>query len=107
MADDRKITVTKHAVETYARRKNDRRPAKVIAAEIRECVAIAIERGNIYDQRPDGYLLYGRKRRDMPAGQRFVRCDEESNYGFVIKRTTDEGDIVITTLTKAGVNKRA
>lgn len=103
---DRPITVTKHAVEMFARRKNDRRPYRLIEQEIRECVSIALERGNIYERRPEGFLLYGRKKGAMPPGQRFVRCDEESNYGFVIKRTTDEGDIVLTTLTRAGVNKR-
>lgn len=103
---DRPITVTKHAVEMFARRRNDRRPAAVIEEEIRDCVSIALERGQIYTYRPRDFMLYGRKNLEMPPGQRFVRCDEESGYGFVVKRTTDEGDIVMTTLIRTGVSRR-
>lgn len=99
----RPIIVTTHAIEAFARRLRDERDHFEIAAEIRECVAMALESGHVYDHRPKGFVLYGRKNNAMPPGQRFVQCDQDSNIGFIIKRTRDEGDIVVTTLTKAGI----
>ncbi len=103
---DRPIIVTRHAIEQYRRRRFDQRPYAVIDAEIRECVETALEEGMVYDRRPEGFVLYGRKKKSagkLPPGQRFVRCNKDADYGFILKRTTDEGDIVMTTLTRVGV----
>ena len=101
----RKIIITKHAIETYARRRVDKRPYRVLEAEIRECVEAGLAAGHVFDERPPGFVLYRRRSSAMPPGQRFVQCDPESNYGFILKRNPEEGDIVVTTLTKAGVRK--
>jgi hypothetical protein len=100
----RPIIVTAHAVDMYRRRLNDRRPYRIVADEIKECVEEALRTGLIFDQRPPGFALY-RSKGAMPPGQRFVQCDTDSRFGFILKRTPDEGDIVVTTLTKAGVRK--
>ena len=100
---NRPIIVTTHAIDAYRRRLRDGRNDSALEEEIRDCVAAAIKAGLIYDRRPQGFVLYGRRSDKLPPGQRFVQCDRDSNYGFILKRTTDEGDIVVTTLTRAGV----
>lgn len=120
---DRPIIVTRHAIETYGRRRNDGRLRTLednlwdlaieevkeayfgLEQEIRDCVRMGVRSGLIFNHRPKGFLLYGRRNTNLPPGQRFVICDKKSNYGFIIKRTVDEGDIVVTSLTKAGVSK--
>lgn len=106
MSDDsRPIIVTSHAVQAYQRRLNDKRSYPVLEREIRECVELALKKGMVYSRRPEGFLLYGRKKdaRILPPGQSFVRCDKQSNFGFILKHTDDEGDIVLTTITRVGV----
>lgn len=105
MTDDRPIIVTAHAIEAYSRRRQDKRPWRVLEEEIRECVAAGIEAGLVFNHRPKGFVLYRRKNANLPPGQRFVQCDSDSNYGFILKRHPDEGDIVVTTLTRAGVRR--
>lgn len=120
---DRPLIVTRHAIEGYARRLQDPRLQVLenhqwslerrevleifqqIDAEIRECVRAALKDGIVLDHRPSGFLLYGSKNKAMPTGQRFVQCDPESRYAFVLKRTKEEGDIVVTTLTRVGVHR--
>lgn len=104
---ERVLTITRHAVIQYCKRRNDKRPFQVVEDEIRDCVSTALESGYIFDRRPKGFLLYGRHSDVLPEGQRFVQCDKDANYGFIVKRHTDpaEGDVVVTTLTKAGVHR--
>lgn len=130
----RPLIITRHAVATYARRQNDRRIALLsdvgwnlddvkrvygeeealqivsyyseLEQDIRDCVEAALRDGQALNYKPPGFVLYRRKNAGLPKGQRFVRCDEDSSYGFVVKREPGEGpDIVITTLTKAGVRR--
>ena len=103
--EPRKLIITKHAIEAYSRRRLDRRPYRVLEQEIRECVEEGLKKGIVWDQRPLGFVLYRRRKASLPLGQRFVQCDPDSNYGFILKRTEEEGDIVVTTLTKAGVRR--
>ena len=103
--NDRPLIVTNHAIQAYRRRMRDERKDHVLEQEIRECVAAALEAGLVYDRRPPGFVLYRRKSDKLPPRQRFVQCDRDSNFGFIIKRTKEEGDIVMTTLTKAGVRR--
>lgn len=102
---ERPIIVTAHAIEAYSRRRQDNRPWNVLEEEIRECVATGIRAGLIFNHRPTGFVLYRRKNTNLPPGQRFVQCDKESNYGFILKRDPLEGDVVVTTLTRAGVRR--
>jgi hypothetical protein len=107
MIDERRpIIVTSHAVQTYQRRRADKRSFPVLEEEIRQCVETGIEKGLVFETRPPGFLLWGRQKKNiLPPGQRFIQCDQGANYGFIVKRTTDEGEIVITTLTRAGVHR--
>jgi hypothetical protein len=100
---ERPIIVTAHAIEAYSRRTRDERHWRVLEEEIRECVARGIEAGLIFNHRPPGFVLYRRKNTNLPPGQRFVQCDTDSNYGFILKRDPEEGDVVVTTLTRVGV----
>ena len=103
---ERPIIVTNHAVDAYRRRRNDQRTTKAIRIEIQECVKAALESGRVLAERPPGFTLYGRKKKTtLPPGQRFVQCDEDSDFGFILKRTVDDGDIVVTTITRAGVQR--
>lgn len=103
--EERPIIVTAHAIEAYSRRRSDRRRWDVLEKEIRQCVEAGIREGLVFNHRPQGFVLYRRKNTNLPPGQRFVMCDKESNYGFILKRDTEEGDIVVTTLTRAGVKR--
>lgn len=94
----RKVVVTNHAVEAYRRRHNDRRSSKELRIEIQECVTSGLESGYVFDERPAAFMLRGRTNTALPPGQRFVQCDPADEYGFVVKRTPDEGDIVVTAL---------
>ena len=100
---DRPIIVTKHAIEVYRRRMNDNRPYPVVMKEIERCVAAGLEAGLVFRRRPPGFVLYRRKTAEMPPGQRFVQCHSDADYGFILKRKTDEGDVVVTMVTRAGV----
>lgn len=100
---ERPIIVTNHAIYAYRRRLQHFVPDHILEEEIRNCVAAALEAGNVHRKRPDGFLLYGDKPYKLPPGQRFVQCDPEANYGFIIKRNPDEGDVVMTTLIRVGV----
>lgn len=102
---ERPIIVTAHAIEAYARRRVDNRPWRVLEDEIRECVTVGLRAGLVFNHRPPGFVLYRRKNTNLPPGQRFVICDKESNYGFILKRDPLEVDVVVTTLTRAGVRR--
>ena len=115
------MIITKHAIAAYGRRRADPRMDILQEAdwnmdspevqgaylsleeEIRLCVTSGLNEGLVFTKRPPGFLLYGRKNSDLPPEQRFVQCDKDANYGFILKRTRKEGDIVVTTITKAGV----
>lgn len=131
----RRLIVSRHAVAAYGRRRNDPRSLAILAGvewsldklrregfpqeelerlldfyreledEIRECVMSALAEHRMLDYKPPGFVLYRRKKTALPPGQRFVRCDEDSNYGFILKRTSDGDDVVVTTLTKVGVRR--
>lgn len=128
------VFVSKHAVAAYARRRRDSRdvrlledhdwvindlwtsdhPHEVVSQtvrfyrtmeqEIRDCVAEALAEGKALRRKPQGFVLYKRRHKELPPGQKFVQCDDESNYGFIVK-TIPEGEIVVTTITRAGVRK--
>lgn len=131
---ERRLIVTRHAVSQYSLRRNDSRSLLLLEKvnwnlgklieegytradlkdfinlyneldrEIRDCVRSALAEGRELDRKPKGFVLYRRKDNRLPEGQVFVRCDEESNYGFIIKREESE-DVVMTTVTKAGVRR--
>ena len=130
----RELIVTRHAVAAYSRRRNDERSLRLLAAcdwnpdivrktygqeeadqllalyyeleqEIAECVTYALENGLALTRKPPGFVLYKRKKDSLPEGQRFVRCDEDSAYGFIVKREAGGQDIVLTTLSRVGVRK--
>jgi hypothetical protein len=74
--------------------------------EIVEAVRCGLEQGNILDHKPDGFVLFGRKKNDLPKGQRFVWCGENPQVGFVLKREPGAPDVVMTTLSRVGVRRR-
>jgi len=81
----------------------DSRPFLVVHDEIAECVSEGIRVGRIFDHRPEGFVLYGRKSKSLgDSNLRFVQC--EDSYGFIID-PRDGYDIVKTMITRAGVNR--
>lgn len=130
----RELIVTRHAVASYSRRRNDDRSLRLLAQadwnpdivrktygpedaewllkiyyelerEIAACVGYALENGMALTHKPKGFVLYGRKSNALPDGQRFVRCEEDSSYGFIVKRDPAGKDVVLTTLSRVGVRK--
>lgn len=130
----RELVVTRHAVASYSRRRNDHRSLRLLAnadwnpdrvrkmygpeevdqllafyfeleQEIATCVSYALENGLALSRKPAGFVLYKRKSDALPDGQKFVRCDEDSAYGFIVKRDPAGQDIVLTTLSRVGVRK--
>ncbi len=130
----REILVTRHAVASYSRRRNDERSLRLLAnadwnpdivrktygveeaarlldfyyeleREIASCVGYALENGLALNYKPAGFVLYKRKNDSLPEGQRFVRCDDDSAYGFIVKRDPGGKDVVLTTLSRVGVRK--
>ena len=102
---ERPIVVTAHAIEAFSRRRQDSRSWSILEEEIRACVEEGLRAGFVFNHRPTGFVLYRRKNTNLPPGQRFVQCDPDSDYGFILKRTEEEGDVVVTTLTRAGVRR--
>lgn len=134
MTQQREVIVTRHAVETYSRRRLDERSLRLfvdagwnpdlirrrygnedakrlidfyyeLEREIAACVGHALENGLALDYKPQGFVLYRRKKDKLPAGQRFVRCDDDSAYGFIVKRDPAGQDVVLTTITRVGVRR--
>jgi hypothetical protein len=130
----RELVVTRHAVAAYSRRRNDARSLRLLAAvnwnpdivrrsygaetadrliifynelerEIAECVQYALDNGLTERRKPPGFVLYRRKRDALPDGQRFVRCEEDSPYGFIVQRDPGGKDVVLTTISRVGVRK--
>ena len=100
---ERPITVTRHAMETYRMRLLRGRNRRDLEEEIRQCVETGLREGIVFKRRPPGFTLIGQySKRELEPQHRFVQCDRESRFGFIVKRTPDEGDIVVTTLTRAG-----
>lgn len=129
----REILVTRHAVASYSRRRSDDAQSLRLLAnadwnpdvvrktygtekvdrlleiyyelerEIAACVGYALDNGLALTTKPDGFVLYKRKRDRLPDGQRFVRCEEDSAYGFIVKRDPNGKDVVLTTLSRVGV----
>jgi hypothetical protein len=104
LPDDRKITVTVHAMDQYRDRVNDARHWRDIEVEITKQVRCAEEAGNLLSHKPDGFLMYGERRGQLPLGQRFAFCDPEARIGFIIKRFPQE-TVVVTTLVRVGVHR--
>jgi hypothetical protein len=82
----------------------DKRPFRVVEKEIHDCVETAIAEGRVFNHRPEGFVLYGKKHNNLSPGHRFVQCHDD--YGFIVKRDPAGDDIVVTMLTRAGVRKR-
>jgi len=130
----RELIVTRHAVETYSRRRNDERSLQLLAAvdwdpdvvrktygseetarlldfyyelerEIAACVSYALEKGLALTHKPEGFVLYRRKKDKLPEGQRFVRCEDDAAYGFIVKRDPAGKDVVLTTISRVGVRR--
>ena len=130
----RKLTVSRHAVAAYSRRCTDQKALRLLTdvgwslddvqrvygheeaqqlinvyneleREIVECVTYALENGLTLNHKPKGFRLYRSKNTNLPSGQRFVRCDESSSFGFIVKRDPSGEDVVMTTLSRAGVWK--
>lgn len=131
---ERELIVTRHAVETYSRRRKDERSLQLLQAvdwnpdivrktygpeeadrlldfyyelerEIAACVGYALENGLALNYKPEGFVLYRRKKDRLPDGQRFVRCEDDSAYGFIVKRDPAGKDVVLTTLSRVGVRR--
>ena len=104
MSSAREIMVSHHVVLAYRRRMGgDNRPFLVVHDEIAECVAEGIREGRMFDHKPKGFILYGRKGTALDPRHRFVQCDE--SYGFIIDRNPNGNDVVVTMLSRAGVRK--
>jgi len=105
---DRTIIVSHHATEALRNRQHvravDKRPFHLVEREIHDCVEKAIAERRILNHKPEGFVLYGTKNKNLPAGQRFVQCHDD--YGFIIKREPSGDDIVLTMLTRVGVRQR-
>jgi len=130
----RELVITRHAIAMYSRRRNDPRSLRLLdeadwipehvrrmygaeevkklldfyfdlEREIRACVSYALENGLALDHKPPGFVLYKRKNNSLPDGQRFVRCDDGSAYGFIVKRDPGGKDVVLTTISRVGVRK--
>lgn len=79
------------------------RPFRVVEQEVHDCVEAAFAAGRVFNHKPEGFILYGAKNKNLPAGQRFVQCSDD--YGFIVKREPGGDDIVITMLSRVGVRK--
>ena len=73
--------------------------------EIAACVGYALANGLALTHKPEGFVLYRRKKDRLPDGQRFVRCEEDSAYGFIVKRDPAGKDVVLTTISRVGVRR--
>lgn len=103
MAKEREILVTEHALIQYQQRKRNFIPYSVLEAEIRKSILDAFADGRVKDHRPKTFMLYGRRSNQLPAGQRFA-LNEDGTIGWIIQRESGR-DVVMTTLTKTGVNR--
>jgi hypothetical protein len=99
-----KVTVTLHAIDTYRRRRGDKRPMRVLEKEIAACVEKAVKERRLANHRPEGFVLYRRKKsaRALPPGQWFAPCGED--VGFIIKKDGASW-VVITTIVRVGVRR--
>ena len=104
LSDDRKITVTVHAIDQYGQRLNDTRQRRDIQLEIIRHVRDGEQAGNVLNHKPDGFRLYGEKRKQLPSGHRFVFCNTAPRVGFIVKRFAQE-TVVVTTLSRVGVSR--
>lgn len=100
---ERLIVVTEHALIQYQERKRDFRPYSVLEQAIRDEVRTAFARGRVKNHRPKGFLLYGRSNKQLPEGQRLA-LNENETIGWIVKRE-EKADVVLTTLTRTGVNR--
>lgn len=101
---EKKFTVSDHALQQYRKRYPGRLSRKALEAEIYEHVSQGIAAGHVLRRKPDAFRLYAEKRKDLPAGRRFVYRHPDASVGFVIAREPQE-DIVVTTLTRSGVHR--
>lgn len=99
----REIVITEHALIQYQERRLDFRPYSVIEEEIRDAVRAAFQGGRISNHRPKDFMLYGRSNRQLPEGQRLA-LSEDGRTGWILKRE-DNAEVVMTTLTRTGVNR--
>lgn len=100
----REIMVSQHVVNRYReRRGGDRRPFATVHDEIVGQIREGMKNGRVFNHKPEGFVLYGRRSDRLPSSQRFVLCD--ARYGFVIERKPDGRDIVMTMLTRVGVRR--
>ncbi len=103
MSKHHEIIVTEHALIQYQERRHDYRPYSVIEEEIRDAVLAAFQAGRIKNHRPKDFMLYGRNNSQLPDGQRLA-LSEDGRIGWVLKRE-EETEVVMTTLTRTGVNR--
>jgi len=71
------------------------RLAEVIAADVQ----VEIEAGRIGNHKPDAFLLWGERKRQLENGERFVQTPDGSR-GFIVKYDKPEW-IVVTALSRA------
>ena len=100
---ERNIVVTEHALKQMQERKRDFRPYSVLEEEIQLEVNAAFKAGRVRDHRPKGFLLYGRTNNKLPDGQRLA-LNADHSLAWIIK-PEDGTEIVLTTLTRTGVNR--
>ena len=86
-------------MDQYRDRLNDPRHWRDLEVEIIKQVRSAEGAGNVLNHKPDGFLMDGQKRQQLPPGQSFVFCDPEPRVGFIVKRFAHE-TVVVTTLSR-------
>jgi hypothetical protein len=105
---ERRLIVTDHAVEQYRERvRPEDQGNRAIREKIKSLVLCGLEAGNVLRHKPEGFRLYGRPKRaaQLPAGQRFVWCEDEPRVAFVLVRNPGEDPVVKTTLVRIGVSR--
>lgn len=104
MPDGRKLVVVQHAVDRLRQRNCDDRSDEELRDEIVREVRAAIGSSRIANHKIDGFLLYREKRKPFQHDRdRFV-WTEDSSVAWIVRRL-DGADIVLTTLSRAGVRR--
>jgi hypothetical protein len=102
----RPVTVTSHAIDQAARRFRATYPES--ARDVRDVVRLEVERaleaGRIANHKREGFILYGEKRRSLPAGQRFVWSEDDQRAWIIVRETSY--DAVVTSLSRVGTVKK-
>lgn len=102
----RRVVVTTHALQQFISRNPELAdlPWEQIRKRIADEVRVAIAEGRVENHKTDGFVLYAEKRKQLPPKQRFV-CSEDGRHAWIIVREDHGDDVVVTSLTRAGVRR--